>query len=291
VKRRVLFIINPVAGIKEPILHHIAETMSKSIIWDTAVTQKSIDAYDFAKAALKKRYDVIAVYGGDGTIMEVAEALFNTKTPLAIIPGGTANVLAKELGIPLTNTASLHLITKSKLKTRQIDMALVNGRPFVLRVNLGITAHMVVGASRSLKKKLGQLAYSVVALQHILRHQQFTFHLTLDGKKHELYGSALMINNAGNIGITGVGIVPNMSIYDGLLDVVFFKSLSPSTMYTWFHSFIFHKKPQSEIQHWKAKRIHVSFKPNHTVIRDDDPLDTNDLDIKVRPMSLYVVTG
>src|SRR6185503_15125823 len=89
------------SGKEESILPIINTTMKEAgIKWDASITHKAGDAIELAKAAVKQDIDAIAVYGGDGTLMEVIGGLMGSEMPLIILPGGSANVMANELGIP-----------------------------------------------------------------------------------------------------------------------------------------------------------------------------------------------
>src|SRR6185503_16014150 len=89
-------IINPAAGKLEPILPIINTVLKDSgIDWEVLVTKKANDARDFAKDAVKKGVDAVAAYGGDGTLMEVISGMMGSDIPLVILPGGSANILAK----------------------------------------------------------------------------------------------------------------------------------------------------------------------------------------------------
>src|SRR5438128_2386565 len=99
--RRVHIIINPASGQDRPVLSILNDVFQPSgIDWDVSVTKDAGDGRRYALAALESGVDAIGVYGGDGTVNEVASALVGTDTPLAIFPGGTANVMSVELGIP-----------------------------------------------------------------------------------------------------------------------------------------------------------------------------------------------
>jgi len=94
-------IINPAAGIGESILPIINASMKEAgIKWEASITHQAGDAIRIAKAAVKEGIDALAVYGGDGTLMEAISGLMKSGIPLLILPGGSANVMAIELGIP-----------------------------------------------------------------------------------------------------------------------------------------------------------------------------------------------
>lgn len=285
--RQIKLIINPAAGKEEPILSYINNHLKDSPIkWDLLVTQKAGDGYAFAKQALIEKADLIVVYGGDGTVMEVAQALYKQKTPMLILPGGTANVLAKELEIPQDVNQVLSLISQNKVHIKLIDLGLLNNRPFILRVNTGVLAHMVVDTTREMKDKFGQLAYSVSGIKHLFKDSQFKYELKFDGVRIKEEGVGLMVTNAGNMGISGVSILPKVSLQDGKLDVILFQTSGPRSLLAWLKSFTTNKKPDGSIKHWQAKDIRITFSPTHPIICDDRPLKVKELRIKVAPKAL-----
>ena len=86
-------VINPASGQDQPILNTINDVFREcGVSWDISVTQQSGDARRFAETAVANGADVVAGYGGDGSVMEVAQGLMGTDIPLAILPGGTANL-------------------------------------------------------------------------------------------------------------------------------------------------------------------------------------------------------
>lgn len=98
---RIRVIVNPGAGQPEPVLSVLNQTLGEAgIEWGIDVTHASGDAHTAAREAADNAYDLIGVYGGDGTIKEVAAALAHGGPPMAILPGGTGNTPAKRLGIP-----------------------------------------------------------------------------------------------------------------------------------------------------------------------------------------------
>src|SRR5262249_1448703 len=94
-----------------------------------------------------------------------ASGLIGSQVPLAILPGGTANVMSVELGIPNDLMQACALVSGEERAFRQVDMGQVNDHTFLLRAGVGFEADRVQGASRELKDRIGSLAYTVSALQ------------------------------------------------------------------------------------------------------------------------------
>ena len=121
--RSIHIIINPAAGIGESILPIINASMKEAgITWEASITHQGGDAIRYAKAAVKNGVDALAVYGGDGTLREAISGLIGSEIPLIILPGGSANVMANELGLPTDLKEACKLLSHGSLKTKIIDV-------------------------------------------------------------------------------------------------------------------------------------------------------------------------
>ena len=120
---KVHVVINPAAGQDEPILNVLNDVFHTARVnWEISLTHKSGDATRFAAEAAASGVDLVAAYGGDGTQMEVANGLLGTGVPQAILPGGTGNAMAHDLGISLKLREAAALIVSSDQR-RAIDLA------------------------------------------------------------------------------------------------------------------------------------------------------------------------
>lgn len=251
------------------------------------MAKKEGDVYALAKEmAARGDVAVLAVCGGDGTVMEAARALYRTNTALAIIPGGTANVMAKELNIPLEVDAALELL-RSGNTVRSIDMGLVNDCPFLIRVNMGLFSDMITETDPALKEKWGQLAYGLTAFQTLGR-DAVTFELTIDGRSFEQEAVALTVTNAGNVGRAGYSFLPDISVDDGLLDVIALDKADVGSLLRVTGSILL-QKDSSVLKHWKARSVSVRLPPGSSWLCDDKEENATDLSIKVAPAALRVV--
>ncbi len=121
--RQIHVIINPVSGRPQPILSTLNAVFREAKVkWDVSITHESGDARRAASTAAAQGVDVVAVYGGDGTVLEAATGLLGTTTPMAILPGGTANVLSVELGIPHDLAAATRIAGSEDSPVRKVDM-------------------------------------------------------------------------------------------------------------------------------------------------------------------------
>jgi YegS/Rv2252/BmrU family lipid kinase len=281
-------IINPASGQDEPILSYINKAFQDtSITWEISVTKNEHDAGNMARELIGKT-DLIAVYGGDGTVAKVAQVLHGKQTPMAIIPGGTANVIAKELGIPQSPMQALELLKGTAFQVIDVDMGALNGEAFIIRVNFGIMADMVLEAARELKDKVGQLAYGITALQTMVKATPLKYEMLIDGEQVREEGVALTVTNCGSIGIGDYSFLPQISIRDGYLDILLLKQANLLSVLRLAGTTIMQKDSQV-LQHWRCKHIQISLDKAQKVILDDAEKEVQTLDIKVIPQALKIV--
>jgi diacylglycerol kinase (ATP) len=284
----IFFIVNPAAGKDEPIEEKINEVFADSGLRQTIHVLKEKDDVTKIVHSASKLADLIAVYGGDGSITLAATALINSETPLAIIPGGTANVLSKELDIPQDTIAALTLIKEGKYQIRSIDTGLVNGRPFLLRVNLGIMAEMITETNPDLKDKIGQLAYGVATVKSIMDAEPVSYQLNIDGKTVKAAGVSLTITNSGNMGVGDLQMQPGISVSDGLLDIILLKDAGIISIVKAAGAALLEKKTDA-VEHWTCKEVTVKLPEEQSYLCDDYEVTASELRVKIIPSSLKVV--
>lgn len=283
-------VINPAAGQDEPILSYLNQAFKKKgVSWDASITHKSGDALTQAQQAIAKGADIICAYGGDGTVNEVAQAVYNTKTPMAIIPGGTANIIAKELAIPVTSLDAAKVVVSKRQTIKTMDMGKCNDTLFLIRVSVGVLAHPVIDASRALKNTYGKLAYGITTLKHIGNPTKTKYLLNLDGKRVTSTGASLIITNIGNVGIEGFSLSPNISTTDGTLDVIRFKDTNLSTLAALATNVLFKAEPDQVVRRWQAKKIDITLPNKQLVLVDDVVLQTKKLLIEVLSKSINII--
>jgi YegS/Rv2252/BmrU family lipid kinase len=170
-----------------------------------------------ARAAVAAGVDLVLACGGDGTVTACAAGLAGSGTPMAVVPAGTGNLLARNLGLPLEAGAALTVALAGV--NRELDVGVANGQPFLVMAGLGLDARMLDSASEPLKKKLGWVAYAVAGLRH-LRARPMRVTLTADGGAPEQRRASAII--AGNVGRLqgGLALLPGAAPDDGQLDVV-----------------------------------------------------------------------
>jgi YegS/Rv2252/BmrU family lipid kinase len=286
--RKIHVVVNPASGQPKPILHTLNSVFREhDIDWDVFITKASGDAQRFTSAAIDAGVDAVAVFGGDGTVMEVAKALRNTPTPMAILPGGTANLLSVELGIPKDLKQAATVAAQLKPPIRSVDLGQIDDGYFILRVGLGFSALKVKYADRSLKNRFGIMAYSIAGLKALKDTQKIEYSLKLDGEVYEVQGLACMIDNAGNMGMQFATHSRKIRVDDGLLDVLVVRSSAFMELIT---KGMVADKPKEELYyHWQARQIRVDAKPAQPVQIDGEVGDETPVSIKVIPGAVKVI--
>jgi hypothetical protein len=156
---RLHVIVNPASGPNRPILNTLNDVFRKyDVDWDVSITKRYGDATLQAKEAIARGVDLVVGYGGDGTQHELANAAIGTSTPMGILPGGTGNGFAREIGIPKDLAEAVELLCTSA-NMRYIDAALVGNEYFIQRLYAGVPPESQT--SRDLKERYGLLAYAV----------------------------------------------------------------------------------------------------------------------------------
>ncbi|HUV25792.1 MAG TPA: diacylglycerol kinase family protein [Anaerolineales bacterium] len=290
--RKIQVVVNPGSGQPKPILHTLNQVFRPAgVEWDISITQESGDAERFAREAVEAQVDVVAAFGGDGTVMEVARGVMGSQVPLAILPGGTANLLSVELGIPkdLTKAAEIAASTDSAIKS--IDVGEIGGTYFLLRVGLGIAAQKVEFADREMKDRYGIMAYSIAALKAMKDAKQVKYTINLDGKVFEEEGITCLIDNAGNFGVSGFSASKNISMFDGLLDVILVRDRSFRSFVAIGKSVASSSPTQDTVHHWQAKEIQISTDPPQSIQVDGEIGWETPVSIKVVPGAVRVLTS
>lgn len=191
--RRVLVIHNPTAGWRRRrrFTRILDALISEGVEVDVRPTTKRGDAEAFARAARADSIDVIAVAGGDGTINEVVNGLEDSRLPLAIIPLGTANVLAHEIGLGGSAVEIARTIAHGT--PRKISVGVVNGRRFVMMAGFGFDAYVVSQVKPRVKKFIGKAAYVLSTLKALMSFRFPKYRVTVDGQTFDV-ASAVIAN-------------------------------------------------------------------------------------------------
>ena len=217
--RNVLILANPQAGRARG--RHLAAVVSGLENFGCAVvtrwTSSSEDAERMAREA-ETRFDIIAAAGGDGTVNDIANGLHGSGRPLAVIPIGTANVLAREIGLPREPQAQATLIASGQ--PRPVWPGIIGRRLFMIMAGCGFDAEVVAGVSPGLKQRIGRFAFLWSILVCLGRYRRCELKIEIDGVEHR--AASAIVARARHYAGRFV-LVPASRLGDPTLAVVLFR--------------------------------------------------------------------
>lgn len=238
---RTLVILNPAAGQvpAERTRRLLGGAFAvRGAAFDLVETAGAGDAARLAREAVARGYRAVAAAGGDGTVAEVISGLAGSSTPLGIIPQGTANQLAFNLGVPSELERAVAVVVHGTPGAVDVGQ-LADGRYFALMAGAGWDAQVVSAATREQKDRWGFGAYLYAGLRSALALPSARFRITADGQGFEVHAATVLVANVGSLlsGLipTPLQIAPDASFRDGLLDVCVFapRSLGDVTALLW----------------------------------------------------------
>ena len=223
--RRALVIANPASRRGKELAERARHALTRrSIENEILFTERPGHAAELATAHASG-YDAVFALGGDGTVMEVAGALAGTDIRIGVLAGGTGNLLARALGIPLRVDRAVDTLvggSEARVDLGRFD----SGRRFAIAAGVGIDAQMVAETPSWLKRRLGVVAYAIIAtkaaLRAVLKREFFEARVTVDGETHTRRAAAVMIANFGAVLGNRITLGPDIRTDDGFLDACVF---------------------------------------------------------------------
>jgi YegS/Rv2252/BmrU family lipid kinase len=283
-------VINPAAGKGEPVLKYLADVCrAHEVEWDISITKKYGDATRQAKAALARGVDLVVGCGGDGTQHEIANAVMGTGKPMGILPGGTGNGYATEMGIPKDFRQAVEILCAStnlrKVDVMQVSAPTQLGDQYsIQRIYAGIEPEQQV--SREQKNKYGTLAYALMTRKQLKESVDAPITLTIDGQRIETHGLKCYVANSAQGGKGSID--RDFRVDDGLLDV-FVISRNPMSVIAAAERFFQIPSFNARLYYWRGRDITVECEPSKAVWADGEILGRTPINVKVLPGALSVV--
>lgn len=291
--KKILIIFNPKAGKKyrlnyrEKILQQLHRYLPNAACdW----LETGLNLNQQLKDSNLGRYDKIIVIGGDGTIKKTVDFILTNSLniPLAIIPQGSANILAGSLNIPLKEKAAVKIAALGKEKI--IDVGLVNQEHyFLVGLSVGLISRAVLGAKSKLKNRWGIFAY-LLALLKQPKPKQELFDFQIDNQDFHLTGNTLMITNTFSL----FKIKPrHWSDYaDGLLEIMVTRNKSILGFFPIFLSAWLKRGLIQGLFVKSGRSVKISEKSlaDKTIQLDGEPLEVKKIKATILPQKLKVIT-
>jgi len=286
--QRVLLIVNPGSrrGARRQ-AHAKAAFARRGVACDIVLTERPGHAAELA-AERARSYDAVFTLGGDGTVMEVIGTLAHSNVPIGVLPGGTGNLIARVLRIPLRIGAAVDALLDGD--QARIDLGSINGRRFAFAAGVGVDARMVETTSAVLKSRLGVLAYFWTGAWAALRHERFAVTATVDGQRHERMATMVMVANFGAVFRDLITLGPGIRQDDGLLDLCVFspKGLRDSVRVTWR---LLRKDFRTDpcMLYTAGRHLRIETDPPRPVQADGDLVGMTPFDAVVEPLAAHVL--
>ena len=279
-------IINPAAGSPETSRHW--QERVESIVRDCPIriTSHPGEAEALTRRAVEEGLARIVAAGGDGTVNHVANGLAGSSAALGLLPLGTVNVFAMEVGLPSNNLELCWEIINGG-NVRLVDLPSANGKHFVQLGGVGLDAQVVKETSLAFKRSFGPLSYLISAAQIAARQPPKLFLESENASVSE--GSFVLIGNGRLYG----GPFPffkNAVLDDGLFDVVVFKRLGFLEIIKYLQDVVFSSEIRvPEIEYFQTQRLRVSSDQDVPLELDGELAGNCPVDFQIQKKALRVL--
>jgi len=292
-QQRLFVVMNPAAGRADPAL--LAQILARHCTgadqcFAIHELEPEHDLKQLLATALAEGYNCIVAAGGDGTISAVANALLDHDVPLAILPIGTANVLARELNIPLELNAACKLIL-GRHALRRLDAMECADRLAILQIGIGLGSLMIRDTSTRAKKLLGRAAYLGTGLTRLVGYEPRVFTVHVDGKRYRRHALHVVIANGGVMGQPPFRWGPDIDPSDGRIDVAMLQSrnLADLLVLAWYMLRGRHRRSRRAYYYQAHETISVAASKPLPIQADGEIIGETPLEVRVRRSVLPVI--
>ncbi|MGC9468666.1 MAG: diacylglycerol/lipid kinase family protein [Anaerolineae bacterium] len=288
-------VLNPVAGSDDSdTIRQILERGLSEAGWsyDLHETRANEDIEAVVREAPPEIYDVVIAAGGDGTVSGVAGGLIHTEVPMGVVPVGTGNALARDLGIPMSPEEAIQLITGPHA-TETVDALRIGDNHYFLNISVGVSAGTMEGAKRDEKRRMGLLAYLISGIQELAGIQPARFELTVDGVSHTIKAADVIVFNKGVIGSTLVSQNPYIDLDSGEVGVFIFRSRSAFRYLISLIETVLGRAGDSRHVETMRASDTIVIRPaiNLPIQADGEPLDLDAVEAHIIPQAVRVIVA
>lgn len=299
--RRILVIANPKSGAGQAVL------IVKRLVELSAANQQEMavryTSPDLSAGELLRdadQFDRVIAVGGDGTVTQIMGGMVGARTPLAITPGGTGNVLAAALGLSGDWQQACADALNPDCARRPVDLGVLDERfYFALRFSAGYEAQVTRDTTPALKTRFGKLAYAWHAARHALRLQVARYRFRVDGgRPFRFRAESVWVANTGALGVLGLQLDPLIRLDDGQLDLcIFYVSALRNLRHLLRWAFGDSRRaaqhntwlPPAVLKHIVVRdRVSISASPPQPVQIDGDTVSTTPCAIRVVSSAVHV---
>ena len=294
--RRILLIKNPAAArTRERTLDAVVAVLKQAgATVDVELTRCHGDAEAIARRGVESGgVDVVAVYGGDGTMMQAVAGMVGHSAHLGIIPGGTGNLLAGNLGLPRDPRAAAGIVARGE--PRRIDLGKVEmadrDRFFAVACGAGYDADIMARTGGEAKRRWGMGAYVSHIVRTVNEIAPTPFSVTIDGKTIELEAAMLLVANCPQVIPPFLSLGRDIAFDDGVLDVVALKARGLAEVTSTVWSLMRRHPDNAQVRRFSGHEIRVEANPSQAVQLDGDADGRTPFVATVLPGALSVIVG
>jgi len=291
---KLLVILNPVAGQNDPSVTRDTITgflTSHGLDFELRETEGDGDALKWAKQA--DGFALIMVAGGDGTVMEAMSGMIENPrpVPLAQLPLGTANLLARALSIPTKLKAALELATSAGVTVNMdVGYLVSHKRHFAIIAGSGWDAMLINDATRKMKDKLGFFAYVISGIKNLFTLRSSQIRIEIDEQVQNFRADSVAVINVGEIHGSGIAIGEEVSPHDGKLDLAIASTRGSLGIFRLLWQILTKNfKNSSELKFFTASRIKVSAKPPLKLEIDGEVIGETPFEAEVVPDGAHLI--
>lgn len=288
VARRVVAIINPATRRDPgPIVALLRDLAPAGTVVDVWATTGAGTTTEIARRVLPGA-DLMVAVGGDGTVAAVASAIDGSGIPLGIIPAGSTNIIARELGIPTGARAAVSLLY-GRHRHHDLDLGVCGEQRFLHMAGAGFDSRLFAATNPALKRRAGWLAYLPAGVRNIAK-PPVRFTIRTDDTTIEVVSPLVLVANGGSVIAPGLTLYPGIRKDDGVLDVLIFtprnpiqiaRTLGRAATRGLIHSPFVLRLP--------AHRVEISSEPSIPIQLDGDVVTSTPAIFEIRPGALHVV--
>lgn len=290
-KKRLLFIINPISGTARK--RNIPAAINKYLDlnkfeYEIKETQYAGHATELTREACADGTDIVVAVGGDGTVNEVARALVHTNTALGIIPYGSGNGLARHLLLPLNIKKSIEVLNEAQI--HDLDYGIINDIPFFCTCGMGFDAFVSMKFAEAGKR--GAITYVQKVLEEGVKYKPETYEIEAGADTTSYKAFLISCANASQYG-NNAYIAPQASMSDGLMDVIIMEPFdvleAPQIAIDMFSKTL---NKSSKIKTFRTKKLRIHRSQPGVIHYDGDPVMSGaDIDIEIVEKGIKIVVN
>jgi len=295
---RAVVIVNPVSGQARGL--RLGQSLcgaleARGVFCALRVTSGGGDAELWSRQAAADGFDLIVAIGGDGTIAEVVsgQARSGSMVPIAVVPVGTANVVALALALPFFTGMALDTILHGRCLDFDVGYLPEHDLHFLLMSAIGYPAKVIQDSPRRLKNLFGVFTYLGAAVRNAVHQDEVRIFIEDEtGRVREFEGHTVLLSNIGKIGDLNLKVTPDTSAHDGLFDVTVISSRSLwDVIVILFRMLTWRRETNTRLHHFQAKSVVIATDPAVGVQVDGEELGQTPLSARIVPQAVRMVVG